>query len=295
MDAVTQRSILRVGRDGVRATRDVVVCEAPLQIRLAWTEGGQPRQTSLTITMRTPGDDVDLALGVLRTEGIVHTLDAVTDVAPCGAPADGTAANAVRVQLADGVSVDTRHLERHGTTTSACGVCGKTSLDAIVVPVARPLPTGPRLTPERVHALPGRLARAQAVFATTGGLHAAALFDADGTLLLAREDVGRHNAVDKLVGAALRAGVAPDGGLTLLVSGRASFELVQKAVVAGWPVLAAVGAPSSFAIDLAERHGMTLLGFVRDGGFNVYAGAHRLVLPTPPAEVAIPVTDRAEA
>jgi FdhD protein len=188
--------------------------------------------------------------------------------------------NTVRVELRAGVPVDVRRLERHFYTGSSCGVCGKTSLEALEAGRPIRLPAGrPVVAAATVHALPDTLRAAQAVFDRTGGLHAAALFDAAGALVAVREDVGRHNAVDKLVGWALRAGRLPLEDSVLLVSGRASFELVHKALAAGIPVMAAVGAPSSLAAETARAYGLTLLGFVRGNRFNVYAGAERIALP----------------
>ena len=262
---------------------DQLAVEEPLLIELAHDradeDGAVGRVTeSVSVTMRTPGHDVELALGFLYTEGIVAAAGEVattSDEPPVDAGARGC--NTVRVELRGGVPVDTRRLERHFYTASSCGVCGKTSLEALAA--GRPISIAagrPVIAPAVVHALPDRLRAAQAVFDRTGGLHAAALFDASGHLVQLREDVGRHNAVDKLVGWALREGRLPLADAVLLVSGRASFELVHKALAAGVPVLAAVGAPSSLAVETARAYGMTLLGFVRGGRFNAYCGAERI-------------------
>ncbi|MFI2205387.1 formate dehydrogenase accessory sulfurtransferase FdhD [Streptomyces sp. NPDC020192] len=266
-----RRRVLRI-RDGVPAHRpDTLAAEEPMEIRV----GGRP----LTVTMRTPGDDFDLAAGFLAGEGVVHAAGDVTGIRYCaGATADGgNTYNVVDVALAAGVSLPTASLERNFYTTSSCGLCGKASLDAVRMArrwsVAEdPLSVGPEL----LTALPERLRAAQRVFDSTGGLHAAGLFTADGELLCLREDVGRHNAVDKVVGHALRSGLLPLRGTVLMVSGRASFELVQKAVLAGIPLLAAVSAPSSLAVDLAAESGLTLVGFLRGTSMNVYTGAGRL-------------------
>ena len=272
--AVTTRPVLRVRGGAGENVEDRVAVEEPLEIRLA--QGARVQR--LAVTMRTPGHDAELAVGFLVGEGVVRRPADVVET--FHTPLQGGAAdpNVVVVRLADGLAFDARRLERHVYTTSSCGVCGKTSLGAVGAIAGPPLAAGPRLTGGVVCGLPASLRRVQAAFEQTGGLHAAALFTAGGALVRVREDVGRHNALDKLVGSfLLEDRPAPPEGV-LLVSGRASFELVQKALVAGLPVLAAVGAPSSLAVDLAETSGMTLLGFVRDGRFNVYAGAGRLDL-----------------
>lgn len=256
---------------------DQLAVEEPLEIRLAYGPAGQRVQRSISVTMRTPGDDAELAAGFLLGEGIVRAGSDLATVRLCG-PAVGPRKlhNVIRVELKPEVDVDMKRLERHFYTTSSCGVCGKTSLEALAVGNAPQLVDDqPQVSAEVVHALPEKLRQAQAVFDRTGGLHAAALFTAAGDLVCLKEDVGRHNAVDKLVGTQLTAGNVPLLDKILLVSGRASFELMQKALMAGIPVLAAVGAPSSLAVELAERFRMTLLGFVRNGRFNVYSGAWR--------------------
>ncbi len=266
--------------DGAHATdvADEVAIEEPLLIELAFDRDGGRVTESVSVTMRTPGHDVELALGFLYTEGIIAGVDEIG--APASEPPTAPGArdcNTVRITVRAGVPVDVRRLERHFYTASSCGVCGKTSLEALAAGRAIALPPGrPVVTPEAVHGLPGTLRDAQAVFDRTGGLHAAALFTPGGDLVAVREDVGRHNAVDKLVGAALLAGRLPLDDRVLLVSGRASFELVHKALAAGIPILAAVGAPSSLAVETARAYGLTLLGFVRQQRFNVYAGAERV-------------------
>ena len=220
--------------------------------------------------MRTPGDDCDLAAGFLFTEGIISAADEIGDVYQ-------ERPNLVDVTLRREVEVDPGILDRHSFVASSCGVCGKRSIAAVWVRRKYPIAAGsPRISPDFVYTLPSALRMAQLAFNRTGGIHAAGIFNATGRLLLVREDVGRHNAVDKLIGAELLAGELPLSKRILLVSGRASFELVQKAAQAGLPVLAAVGAPSSLAVQLARESGMTLLGFVRDHRFNVYAGSDRM-------------------
>jgi FdhD protein len=242
--------------------QDLLAVEEPLEIRLG--------DRNVAITMRTPGNDAELAAGFLFTEGILRAPGQIAKITP-------GKRNVIHVELASEDGVDLERLERHFYLTSSCGVCGKASIEALetigceIPPRERPL-----IDPDVIHKLPETLRAKQQVFDRTGGLHAAALFDVDGTLRNVREDVGRHNAVDKLVGAAFLKGETPLNDHLLLVSGRASFELVQKALMAGIPVLAAVGAPSSLAVELALRYGMTLMGFVRDRRFNVYSGSSRL-------------------
>ncbi|MFF5583476.1 formate dehydrogenase accessory sulfurtransferase FdhD [Streptomyces hygroscopicus] len=295
MGRVTERRrVIRI-RDGAVSTRpDTLVTEEPLEIRL----NGKP----LAITMRTPGDDFALAAGFLVSEGVLGRADELANIVYCaGATEDGSNTyNVVDVKLAPGVPVPDITLERNVYTTSSCGLCGKASLDAVRTTARWRLGDGEdgtdgtdradgadggggsplRIEPETLSMLPDRLRAAQRVFDRTGGLHAAGLFTPDGELLDLREDVGRHNAVDKLVGRALQQGLLPLSGSVLMVSGRASFELAQKAVMAGIPVLAAVSAPSSLAVDLAAETGLTLVGFLRGTSMNVYAGEHRLALRT---------------
>lgn len=273
------RSILRIHGDETEAREDSVAIEEPLEIQLNYEKRGGLRVTkSVSVTMRTPGSDEELAAGFLFTEGILTSRRQIEQIesvaAGPGAPVNG---NSVRVRLCPGVEVDLRRLERHFYTTSSCGVCGKTSLEALRTTGEIALAPGePRVEPEVVTGLPETLRRSQAVFERTGGLHAAALFDPAGKLLSVREDIGRHNAVDKLIGREFLDERAPLSQAILLVSGRASFELMQKAVMAGIPILAAVGAPSSLAVEVARQFGATLLGFVRENRFNVYAGADRI-------------------
>ncbi|MFJ2755861.1 formate dehydrogenase accessory sulfurtransferase FdhD [Nocardioides sp. NPDC087217] len=265
------RPVLRV-RDGVISRRpDKLAAEEPMEIRV----NGRP----LTVTMRTPGGDFDLAVGFLVSEGVVHSADDVASVRYCaGATADGgNTYNVVDVGLAAHVPPPDASLERSFYTTSSCGLCGKASLEAVRTSSAWSVAEDTlRVTPELLTILPERLREAQRVFDSTGGLHAAGLFDAEGNLLCVREDVGRHNAVDKVIGHALREGLVPLRNSMLMVSGRASFELVQKAVMAGIPLLAAVSAPSSLAVDLADDNGLTLVGFLRGSSMNIYAGTDRI-------------------
>lgn len=229
--------------------------------------------------MRTPGEDAELALGFLLTEGIIESADQVTSVAHCGDPAPDTGLqNIIRVTLRPDVDVDIGRLERHFYTTSSCGVCGKTSLEALHVTglssLAHCTSTFAR---DVIISLPDRVKNLQHVFTKTGGLHAAAVFDPHGEIIVVKEDVGRHNATDKAIGALLQTGALPGNTYGLLVSGRASFELMQKSLVAGIPLLAAVGAPSSLAVQTAKEFDMTLVGFLRGENFNVYSGPERII------------------
>ncbi len=287
--ALAQVSVCRV--DGMRLAEgpDLVAVEEPLEIRLGFSGLGRRSHRGISITMRTPGHDHELAAGFLLTEGIVTSRDQVTGVRTCGS------GNVVRVDLRADVIVDVERLERHFYTSSSCGVCGKTSLEAVRVSVPdRPAGDRPVIDASVIHRLPETLRGVQAVFERTGGLHAAALFDINGSLICVREDVGRHNALDKLIGAQFLAGSKSLPMSVLLLSGRVSFELVQKAAVAGIPVLAAVGAPSSLAIELARDLGLTVVGFVRVDRFNIYTGADRIrhaaspLQPAPRPDMPLP-------
>jgi FdhD protein len=272
MDTTTRVPVARWSSSGrlARTDDDALAVEAPLAVSLAWNEDGAMRERDVAVTMRTPGDDVHLALGFLFAERIVRSRDDVAGTSQ--------AAGVLRVEMAAGTAVDPAPLERHSYVSSSCGVCGKTSLEALRVqaPDTRPVWTGPRLAPCVVHALPAALRGAQSAFEATGGIHAAAVFDRSGCLEDLREDVGRHNAVDKLVGSALLGGRLPLSDRILVLSGRASFELLQKAAMAGVPIVAAIGAPSSLAVEVAREAGISLLGFLRHDRFNVYAGAERV-------------------
>jgi FdhD protein len=277
--SVAAAPVRAVGSGGAVERSDLLAVEEPLEVRVVVEEAGRRRRHPIAVTMRTPGHDFELAVGFLHGEGALAGRSLVAGVDYCSDGAAEEARNVVEVTLAPGADFDPGRFSRNVYTSSSCGICGRGSLELVraALPAKATItPAEPRLDAGMLLALPGRLAAAQATFAATGGLHAAALFDAAGVLELVREDVGRHNAVDKVVGARLLAGRLPAPDRLLLVSGRASFELVQKAVLAGLPVLAAVGAASSLAVELARDNGMTLIGFLRDGRFNVYAGEGRL-------------------
>ena len=266
-----RRPVVRVREQGVSRRPDALAAEEPLELRV---DG-----RSLAVTMRTPGHDVELAHGFLLTEGVITSAADIETARYCDSLDDAgrNTYNVLDVALAPGVAPPDDSVERRFYTTSSCGVCGKASLDAVRTRTVFPPADDPvELPAEVLFGLPDALRAAQKVFDSTGGLHGAGLFTADGTLLAVREDVGRHNAVDKVLGHALLAGRVPAAGTVLMVSGRASFELTQKAVMAGVPAMAAVSAPSSLAVEMADEAGMTLVGFLRGRSMNIYAGASRV-------------------
>jgi FdhD protein len=266
------------------ASTDCVAVEEPLEIRLDYQTRGNcesREQKSISITMRTPGQDYDLALGFLFSEGLIQSIQQVENISHCGPALPHLGhSNVVKVRLSNEASIDLVRLQRHFYTSSSCGVCGKSSMDALksqsVFPKSQ---VDVRIDVSILESLPLKLRRAQAVFESTGGLHAAALFDRDGTLKALCEDVGRHNALDKLIGQALPQ--APLRDSILMLSGRISFELVQKAAMVRVPIVAAVGAPSSLAVELATHEDITLIGFLRGQRFNLYTGAQRITSGAP--------------
>ena len=264
--------VVEYGRMRVRP--DSLATEEPMEIRLL---RGGARQT-VAVTMRTPGADFELAAGFLYGEGLVKTPEDIAKISYCVDSDLDTEQqyNIVNVELRAGREYDLRPLERHFYTSSACGVCGKASLEQLELRGCPIVPPGPEVSAQTVYSLPGKLREAQGLFDATGGLHAAALFDAKGELLTLREDVGRHNATDKLVGWALLEGRLPLADHVVLVSGRSSFEILQKCLTAGVPIVCAISAPSSLAVDVARQFGITLVGFLRGGKFNVYAGFERV-------------------
>jgi len=267
-EAVREVDVLRVADAHAVRARDRVALEEPLEIQLAGA--------SLAVVMRTPGHDLELVTGFLVTERVVSSLADVEAVRHCSDAAPEAEDNVVRVTLRAGVRPDLERLRRNLFASSSCGVCGKATLENALA-AAPPLDDATRLRASVLVELPARLRAAQPAFDETGGLHAAGLFDGDGRLLVAREDVGRHNAVDKVVGWAARAGRLPLTGASLVVSGRASFEIVQKALAARIPIVAAVSAPSSLAVTLAQESGIALVGFLRGRSFNVYGSRERIL------------------
>lgn len=268
----------KIGGENAGVVSDDVAVEEPLEIQLSSLTAEGSAAKSISITMRTPGDDADLATGFLLTEGIITSYSQISSVSHRGERDETTGLqNIVRVELQPDVDVALDRLQRHFYTTSSCGVCGKASLDALRVAGQASLAAEkPVFDREILLAMPDRVRQQQPLFDATGGLHAAAIFSSDGEIIVVKEDVGRHNATDKVIGHLLANGLLPGHGYGILVSGRASFELMQKALVAGIPLLAAVGAPSSLAVETAVEFGMTLAGFLRGGTFNVYAGANRI-------------------
>ncbi|MFC4950661.1 formate dehydrogenase accessory sulfurtransferase FdhD [Pseudonocardia sp. GCM10023141] len=268
-----RRPVVRIGPTGRSSRPDSLAVEEPMELRIAGTP--------LSVTMRTPGHDVELAHGFLLTEGVITSAADIATARYCDSFDDDgrNTYNVLDVALAPGVAPPSVGVERNFYTTSSCGVCGKASLEAVRTRSAFPLDSDDVSVPVGVlTSLPDQLRAAQRVFESTGGLHAAGLFTAAGELLVVREDVGRHNAVDKVLGWALLDGRIPARECVLMVSGRASFELVQKATMAGVPVLAAVSAPSSLAVELAVDAGMTLIGFLRGESMNAYSRADRIPL-----------------
>ena len=283
-----EAAVHRVAGSETESFADVLAVEEPLEIRIGIEVGGKVEHRPVSITMRTPGNDHELAAGFLFTEGILRSPDQLKEIKHCGRSEPGAAAsgslpvvdprpqtNTVRVDLREGIDVDLKKLERHFYTTSSCGVCGKSSIEALSTG-AKQVVSEIQIDAEMVYELPRKLLSAQFAFDKSGGLHASALFDADGELEIVREDVGRHNALDKVIGKKFLDEEVPLNDKILMVSGRASFELVQKALMAGIPVLAAVGAPSSLAVELAKEFKMTLIGFVREDRFNIYCGEERI-------------------
>jgi FdhD protein len=281
---VKATTVKRYSAEGGKASQlpgeeDLLVVEEPLEIRLEYGPREDRQQRNVAVTMRTPGHDLELAAGFLHGEGILKSREDIFKIGWCAnVQLPEEYGNVVKVDLQPGVMPDLDRLERNFYTSSSCGVCGKASIAALGMagcPVV--LDAGMRVSADLIRKLPERALASQTVFKHTGGLHAASIFDETGNTVVSCEDVGRHNALDKAIGGLFLQGKVPLRGHILLVSGRASFELVQKGLYAGIPVMAAVGAPSSLAVDLAREHGMTLIGFLRGDRFNVYAGGERIV------------------
>ncbi len=278
--AVAPAQIVKINKHEFLQTNDLLAVEEPLEIRIGYGPKTQRGQRNISVTMRTPGHDFELALGFLFTEGIIESSQQIAQIKYCTElNTQENNENIVRVELHENVTIDFSKLQRNFYTTSSCGVCGKASIDAIKTVCQNPAPAIDFKVPQSVVlSLPDQLRAQQNVFEYTGGLHACALFDTDGAIKLLREDVGRHNALDKLIGAVV--GQTKTENLfaqtILLLSGRASFELIQKAAMAGIPVICAVGAPSSLAVATAKEFGITLIGFLRENRFNIYTNQQRI-------------------
>lgn len=270
--------VLRVTSATACEEDDLVASEEPLGIELGYSSDAGRETRELAVTMRTPGNDLELVLGFLFTEGVIRAMEEVTSIRHCENGLDPkNAGNIVKVELNEGVRLAPHLFQRHSFISSSCGVCGKASIEAVRSHCTLPAcSAGLLVSASALFALGDSVFKQQRVFGVTGGLHAAALFDAQGKLLLLREDIGRHNAVDKIVGISLSEGVVPLERHILFLSGRACFELIQKAAIAGIRVVCAVGAPSSLAVECAREFGMTLVGFLRGERFNVYSGADRI-------------------
>lgn len=262
--------IWRIVTEGGILSEDYLAAEEPLEILIGFGSSSKRQRQTIAVTMRTPEQDVDLALGFLFTEGVISDKKDVVNVR-------FLSENKLLIDLNESLTFDIDSLNRHFYTTSSCGVCGKSSIEAISTTSCFLLnPDKPIVSKNVLFELTQKLRAEQSVFDSTGGIHASGLFDTEGQLLKVCEDVGRHNALDKLIGWAFQKGLLPLKNHILLVSGRVSFELIQKAMMAGIPILAAVGAPSSLAVELADENNMTLVGFLRDGRFNVYTGVQRI-------------------
>ncbi len=269
-------SVKEISEDGISPKEDLLVMEEPLEIRVGYGQAGERHQKSLAVTMRTPGHDLELALGFLYSEGVLEETGDLLSIKHCediGRQEERD--NVVRAELSEQLIPDFEKLKRNFFVSSSCGICGKTTIDAVRT-VCNPLQSDIVINRVVIYALIKKLESSQPLFGVTGGLHAAGLFDAKGKLLLLREDIGRHNAVDKILGAAFEKKMLPLADNILLLSGRAGFELIQKALRAGIPVVAAVGAPSGLAVSLAKEFDLTLIGFLRNNKFNVYSGESRI-------------------
>lgn len=278
-DSSTRLPVIKIADNEEFAINDTLAIEEPLEIRLAYGKADQRKFQNISVTMRTPGNDVELALGFLFTEGIFRKQEDIESAEHCFIACAENKENVIQVSLKEGIEPLLHNIERNFYTTSSCGVCGKSSINSIkTVSIYNNSTAESQVNTDVLYKLPIILQKHQKVFADTGGLHASALFTLDGELVIVREDVGRHNALDKLIGAALNRNLLPLDQYTLLLSGRISFELVQKAAMAGITIIAAVGAPSCLAVQLAEEFNITLVGFLRDQRFNIYTQPNRILL-----------------
>jgi len=271
---VKNKIITKFTSDGNTELNDLLAVEEPMEIRVIYGSENNRKEKSLSVTMRTPGNDMELAVGFLFTESIITSKEDVIEVAYCNT--DNDEQNIVKVSLNSHLAFDIDGLTRHFYTTSSCGICGKASIDQVESSACLTLDSEITFNRNQVVSFPDKIKGKQLAFEHTGGIHAAALFNAAGEIVFLREDIGRHNAVDKVIGTALWEGMIPLNDYFIMVSGRAGFELVQKSIIAGIPCLGAIGAPSSLSVELAEKLNMTLLGFIKNDKFNVYAGKHRI-------------------
>lgn len=279
-EPISTLPIVKINGTQTLNVTDELAVEEPLEIRLEYGSADQRIIKNVSVTMRTPGNDVELATGFLFTEGIIKSYHEISDAGHCFIACAENKENVIQISLKPEVIPNLHNTERNFYTTSSCGVCGKGSINAIrTVKEDNSLSDTNHIDAAILQLLPQKLEQSQDVFSSTGGLHASALFDASGNLLFLREDVGRHNALDKLIGTALKEGMQPLNKHILLLSGRASFELVQKAVMAGINIIAAVGAPSTLAVQLANEFNVTLIGFLRNHRFNIYTSPHRINIP----------------
>lgn len=280
MTRETPHKIKAYQHDSQVERTDVIAVEEPMEIRLVLGPVEKRTMRSLTVTMRTPGDDRDLAIGFLFSERIIRGLAEIESIEFSGVDENGTPhGNTCRISLDPSVEVDFAALQRNFLSNSSCGVCGKTSLESLAQHGCRTIVSELKIASRLIYELPDRLRKSQPAFSTTGGIHAAGLVDANGKFQYVREDIGRHNAVDKLIGAALKSGDIPATKFGIVVSGRASFEIVQKAIVAGIPLMVAIGAPSSLAVEMAEKYGLALIGFASSSRFNVYCDPQSVLDP----------------
>jgi FdhD protein len=276
MPHIQAKTITKYAAGSFTQSLDSFAVEAPLEIRLGFGPKNEREQKSIAVTMRTPGADQELALGFLITEGIIDQFADLRSIKHCGEVKEEEKNNIIRAELKSEIKVDWKKLDRHFYTTSSCGVCGKSSIESVRNNCLTPIKAVFNTTSDVILNLIGKLNDSQLVFNITGGIHASALFDSKGSLQLIREDVGRHNALDKIIGACAIQTLLPLSQNILLLSGRISFELVQKSAMAGIPIVVGIGAPSSLAIELAEEMNITLIGFVKKETFNIYTGQQRI-------------------
>ena len=276
MPRLQQKKITKYSSGSFEEKTDSIAIEAPLEIRLGFGPEHEREQKSISVTMRTPGNDEELAMGFLFTEGIIDSASDLLSIKHCGDVKEEEKNNIIRAELKPTIKIDWSKLDRHFYTTSSCGVCGKSSIDAVKSNCLKPITSSVKATASTILQLAEQLNSSQLVFSLTGGIHASALFNEQGNLLMIREDVGRHNALDKIIGASGLGNNLPLSESILLLSGRISFELVQKSAVAGIPIVAAFGAPSSLAIELAEEMNISLIGFLKKDKFNIYSGNEKI-------------------